>query len=135
MAHRKKSESRRAIEFAVILACMGLVFAALAVWRHHTLRGAVFAGAGIVALALALLVRPVWLLLFRLWMKFGEALGWVMTRVILTLFYFAILTPYGLVRRLMGKPTLDTAWRDGRVSYWVSKEPVEASVERYAKRY
>jgi hypothetical protein len=135
VTHRRKTESRRAIEFAAILALIGLAFAAVALWRHHALRAAVFAAAGLAALALAVLVRPAWLVLFRLWMALGEGLGWVMTRVILTVFYFAVLTPIGLLRRLAGKPTLNTAWRDGKPSYWVDKESVEPSIERYTKRY
>jgi hypothetical protein len=68
-------------------------------------------------------------------MKMAEGMGWVMTRVILTLFYFLILTPFGIVMRLLGQPTLDTAWHDGKTTYWVDKAPVEASLDRYAKRY
>jgi hypothetical protein len=135
VTHRRKSEARRAIEFAAILAGVGLAFAALALWRHHAHRAVVFAGAGLAALALALLVRPVWLALFRLWMTLGAGLGWVMTRVLLTVFYFAILTPFGLFRRMAGKPTLDTTWRDGKPSSWIDREPVEPTIERYAKRY
>jgi len=46
-----------------------------------------------------------------------------------------VLTPFGIVMRFLGKETLDTAWRDGKTTYWIDKEPVEASLERYAKRY
>lgn len=135
MARRKKSEYRRALEFAVILAILGVAFAALSLLRHHGSRAAIFAGAGLGALALALVARPVWLAFFRVWMKLAEGMGWVMTRVILSLFYYVILTPFGWARRLSGNPTLDTAWRDGKSSYWIDKEPVEASIERYMKRY
>jgi hypothetical protein len=135
MPRRKKTEYRQALEFAVILAVLGVVFAALALWRQHTTRAAVFAGIGVGALAIAVLARPVWVAFFRIWMRLAEGMGWVMTRVILSLFYVLILTPFGLVRRLSGKPTLDTRWQDGKLSYWIDKEQVEASVDRYAKRY
>ena len=135
MPRRRKSEYRQALEFAVVLAVLGVAFAGISLMRHHGARAAAFAGAGLAALALALLARPVWLFVFRKWMKLAEGMGWVMTRVILSLFYFLILTPFGLVRRLMGKPTLDTAWRDGKASYWIDKEPAEPSLERYAKRF
>ncbi len=135
MARHKKSEYRRALEFAAILACLGMVFAAVALLRDHGARAAIFAGVGLGTLALALVARPVWMAFFRLWMKLAEGMGWVMTRVILSLFYYLILTPVGWARRLTGNPTLDTAWRDGKPSYWVEKESVEASIERYAKRY
>ena len=135
MRRRQKSEYRRAVEFAGLLACIGMAFAVVSLVRHHGARAAIFAGAGLAALVLAGLARPVWLAFFRLWMKLAEAMGWVMTRVILSLFYFLVLTPVGWARRLMGKATLDTVWRDGKSSYWVKKEPVEPSIERYMKRY
>ena len=135
MPRRKKTEFRQALEFAVILAVVGVAFASLSLWRHHPSRAAVFAGLGLGALVLALIARPVWIRLFRLWMKLAEGMGWVMTRVLLSIFYFAVLTPFGLVRRLTGNPTLDTSWTERKTSYWIDKEPAEATVDRYAKRY
>jgi hypothetical protein len=135
MARRKKSESRQSLEFAVILAVLGVVFATVSLLRHHGTRAAVFAGAGLGALVLALVARPVWLFLFRAWMKLAEGMGWVMTRVILSLFYVFILTPFGLIRRLTGNPTLDTSWRDSKRSYWIDKEAVAPSLDRYTKRF
>jgi len=135
VTRRKKSEYRRALEFALVLAFLGVGFAVAAMVRQHVWRAAIFAGTGLSALTLARFARPIWVAIFRLWMKLAEAMGWVMTRVILSLFYFSILTPVGWARRMMGHPTLDTAWRDGKASYWVEKEPVEPSIERYMKRY
>src|SRR5262245_47818488 len=135
MPRRTKSEYRRALEFAVILAVLGVAFAGVSLLRHHGTRAAVFAGSGLGALAVAVIARPLWLAFFRLWMKLAEAMGWVMTRVILSLFYYLILTPFGWARRLTGNATLDTVWRDGKASYWIDKEQVEPSVERYTKRY
>jgi hypothetical protein len=58
-----------------------------------------------------------------------------MTRVLLTVFFFVFITPFGIVMRLFKQPTLDTAWHDGKATYWIEKEPVEPTLERYAKRY
>jgi hypothetical protein len=135
MPRKKKSEYRQALEFAALLAVLGVAFAAISLWRHHISRASVFAGVGLGALALAVVARPVWVRAFRLWMKLAEGMGWVMTRVLLTVFYVLILTPFGWVRKITGNPTLDTTWRDGKPSFWVEKEPVESTVDRYAKRY
>jgi hypothetical protein len=135
MPRRKKTESRQALEFAAILAGIGLVFGGISYGRGHVGRAELFAGIGVGALVVALLARPLWVGFFRLWMKLAEGMGFVMTRVLLTVFFFLFLTPFGIVMKLLGKPTLDTAWRDGKTTYWIDKEPVEVSLERYAKRY
>ncbi len=83
----------------------------------------------------ALILPPVWLRVFRLWMKLGAALNFVMTRVILTIFYYLILTPFSLVMRLFGKAPLDLAWKDGKATYWVDKDAGEGGFERYGKQY
>ena len=41
---------------------------------------------------------------WRLWKRLGEFMGNVVARVVLTLFYFTILAPFGLGVRLFGDP-------------------------------
>ena len=43
----------------------------------------------------------------RLWMGLAEALSFVMTRVILAIVFFALVTPIGLFRRLIGGDPLN----------------------------
>jgi hypothetical protein len=42
----------------------------------------------------------------RVWMKLAELLGAVTSRIILTLLFFAVILPLGLVSRLLGKNDL-----------------------------
>jgi Saxitoxin biosynthesis operon protein SxtJ len=42
----------------------------------------------------------------RVWMRIGHALGWVNTRILLTLVFFLIVTPMGLALRALGKDPL-----------------------------
>jgi hypothetical protein len=70
----------------------------------------------IAAVAAPSLLRPV----YRGWMRFGEALAWVNTRVLLTLIFFLVVTPIGLVMRLFGRSPIVTGRED---SYWTDVEP------------
>ena len=135
MARKTKTEARRAWEFAGLIAAIGVGGGIFAFVRHHPGRAALFGALGLAAPATAAVLPGVWLRLFRAWMTLANALSWVMTRVILSLFYFLVVTPFGVVRRVLGKSTLDAAWRDGKSSYWIDRTPTEASVERYSKRY
>jgi hypothetical protein len=52
-------------------------------------------------------------------MKFAELIGAVMTRVILVVAYYLVITPIGLLLRLLGKDLLDIGTAGGdRDSYW-----------------
>jgi hypothetical protein len=55
-------------------------------------------------------------------MKIARALGVVMTTIILTLTFFLVMTPMGLLLRLMGKDLLGMRGDPAIASYWT---PVE----------
>jgi hypothetical protein len=40
--------------------------------------------------------------IYALWMKFGHVMGAINTRLILGLFFYAVVTPFGFVMRLFG---------------------------------
>ena len=47
----------------------------------------------------------------RVWMRLARALGWVNSRFLLTILFFAIITPYGALQRLVGRDRLGRRWR------------------------
>ncbi len=113
---------RRTItSFALIVSGALLAIAAYQRWRGAQ-PWVVIALVSIAAVLLLLaavapsLLRPV----YRGWMHVGEALGWLNTRIILTLVFFLVVTPIGLLMRLFGRSPIATAKRD---SYWTDVEP------------
>jgi Saxitoxin biosynthesis operon protein SxtJ len=63
------------------------------------------------------LLRPV----YRVWMRIGETLGWINTRIILTLVFFLVVTPTGIVMRLLRRSPMEPAHKGD--SYWTDVEP------------
>jgi hypothetical protein len=52
----------------------------------------------------------------RIWWRFAQLLGWVNTRILLSIFFGIVLTPVGVVTRLFGRNQLsgwqrETNWR------------------------
>ena len=135
MARKKYSEEREAKRFGVILGVLFLGLASFALWRGHTGRATVVAVLAVSAAILPFLAPALWLRVFRRWMQLAEVLSWVMTRVILTVFFYLVLTPVGLFMRLIRKDLLDERFRDGRPTYWKDKDPITPTLERYAKRF
>lgn len=136
MARRRYDPVRAAVRFAWTLPAILLALSAFSAWRGHSVRATIVAIVAAVPPILAHLARPAWLKFFAGWMRFAEVLGLVSTTVILTVFFYLVLTPVGLVMRLFRrKDPLDLAWRDGNATYWVERAPVEATYERYEKQF
>src|SRR5687767_5414962 len=113
---------RTIVSFAMIVSAALLVIAAFQ-WRRGapqwvlvtllSIAAALLLGAAIAPS----LLRPV----YRGWMRLGEVLGWVNTRIILTLIFFLVVTPIGLLMRLFGRSPIAVAKRND--SYWTDVEP------------
>jgi hypothetical protein len=135
MARKKHSEEREAKRFALILTILLGGLSGFSLWREHPTRAAIVLGAAAIVGLVAVVAFPLWMRFFRLWMRFALVLSWVMTRVILSVFFYVILTPVGLVMRLLGKAPLDLAWKDGRQTFWIDKEAGEDTIARYEKSF
>src|SRR5881409_2513058 len=70
----------------------------------------------------------------RVWMRAGALLGEVNSRIILTVLFYGVFAPLGIVMRRIRDP-LDRSWRDGRASNWIRRprEPVDPA--RYERQF
>jgi hypothetical protein len=98
----KMNASRQLRSFGLIV---GGGFAIIAFWpsifRGESPRTWALAVA-VPLIALALIYPRALGPLNRVWMVIGEALGWINSRVILTILYCGLIIPIGFVRRMMG---------------------------------
>ena len=62
------------------------------------------------------LLRPV----YATWMKIGQAIGWVNTRIILGVIFYVLVFPMGLVMRLLGKDPMARKLDKSSSSYRVN---------------
>ena len=61
--------------------------------------------------------------LLKVWVKLGDTLGFINTRIILTLIFFTIILPMGIIMRLIGKLNIQNKMNSKAESYFkVSKE-------------
>ena len=92
---------------------------------------------GIIALTfvgLGLILPAVLKPLYFVWMTFAAILGWVMTRVILSLVFYLIITPIGLLTRLIGEDFLALKKTDSD-SYWNYRDSAEELNQDYEKQF
>ena len=84
------------------------------------------------ALALWGVLAPASLaLVHKGWMKFAEALGWINSRIILTVVFYAIFFPTAVVLRALGKDPLRRKFEAKLTSYRVtSKQRARDNLEK-----
>jgi len=73
--------------------------------------------------------------LFIIFSYIGFALGCVMTRVILSAFFYLVFTPIGLLSRLVGKRYLQMGFRTDETTYWKAHREQKASKDHFEKQY
>ena len=56
----------------------------------------------------------------KLWFKFGIFLGKIISPIIMGIIFFLVVTPIGLIMRLLGKDVLNLKLSDYK-SYWIEK--------------
>ena len=117
MTDSGRSDRQHLRKFGLVLAIGFTVVGALSRLRHHTVAPLVLWALAIVngapALVAPMLLGPV----ERVWMKLGTVMGWINTRIILTLLFYVVLFPAGVLMRLFRDP-LDRELYDTRPSYW-----------------
>ena len=68
------------------------------------------------------------------WMVFAAILGWVMTRVILSLVFYLIITPISLITRLIGEDFLSLKNIESD-SYWNYRDHSKELNQDYEKQF
>jgi hypothetical protein len=56
-----------------------------------------------------------------LWMKFGLLLGKIISPIIMVIFFFVVVTPIGIIMRVLGKNILRLK-KNKKKSYWIKRE-------------
>jgi len=71
----------------------------------------------------------------KVWMEFSAVMGFFVSRIILSGLFFLILSPIGLIARLLGKDLLDRKIDKSVGSYWKNRDEINKSKESYENQY
>lgn len=69
------------------------------------------------------------------WMSLAIILGWVMTKIILTIFYFILVTSIGIIAKLTTKNFLDLNRGKGDPTYWNKRSDSVKDKNYYERQY
>ena len=75
----------------------------------------------IIFLVLGLFNSKILTPLNKLWFKFGIFLGKIISPIIMGIIFFLVVTPIGLLMRLLGKDLINLKYNNNK-SYWIEKK-------------
>ena len=129
-----KTGKKNLRNFGVIIGIILLIVAGFLFYREKESFQTFLYIAGVfigLALILPSILKPIYIV----WMTFAVVLGWFMTRVILSLLFYVIITPIGLVLRIFGKDFLELKKQAVQGSYWNQRDSNLEKNQNYEKQF
>ena len=129
-----KSEKSDLRNFGITVGIILLIISGFLFWKEkETFQ--IFLAIGIILFLTAVAIPAVLKPVYWIWMIFAIILGWFMTRVILSLLFYIIITPIGLTLRLFGKQFLELRWDKSKESYWNFRTNEHLQNGNYEKQF
>ena len=85
----------------------------------------------ITGLFLPYVLKPV----YKAWMALSVVMGFIMTRVIMVIIFYLIVTPIGLIASMTGKNFLDMKIDKSAKSYWIVREKAQKVKSDYERQF
>jgi hypothetical protein len=132
--YQKLDRSPRALRrFGFAVGSVLFLLGGIMLWRHRN-AGWPFLSIGVLLLLAPIIAPAILRYVYRPWMILALLLGWFITRLLLMLVFFLVVTPIGLLQRVCGKRALEFGFRSGENSYWHPRTPRHVS-EDYQKQF
>jgi hypothetical protein len=133
MALQKEKTSAELKSFGQVMALILFVLTAIFMWKGGVSCYVTLGlGSGFLVLSI---FAPDWLRgTERRWLYLGEKMSVVMSLVILAITFYLVITPLGMLMRLMGKSTLKLSLDRAAPTYWERSDHL-GSGSRFTKPY
>lgn len=119
---------------ALFLGFPGLIGAYLAFWKGSS-SGYVWMAVG-AALAATRAIRPLFLIVYKVWIGVSVTLGYFVSRILITIIFFLVLVPTGFIMRLVGRDPMERKLDPKAASYWKKRESeTDYPEERYERQF
>jgi hypothetical protein len=118
----------------LIVAGVLLAIAAWSFYRGRTRAALVLGIIGGMLLLTGLLVPPLARQFHIFWMRLAGVLGYVNSRILLSLMFYLVFAPYNLISRLVGRDPLDRR-KPGRSSYWIARKNTRQTKEQFERLF
>jgi len=120
-------------KFGVTIGIVLLVIAGFLFWKEKESFWLLLIGITLITIGLVIpvVLKPV----YWAWMVFAAIIGWIMTRVILSVLFYIVFTLIGLISRMLGKQFLELKWDKSKSTYWNYRQTQEFKGEDYERQF
>ena len=66
----------------------------------------------------------------KLWFKFGMILGAIVSPVVMGVVFFLVVTPIGLIMKIIGKDLLNKKYDKKKRTYWIKRDTLIGTMKR-----
>jgi len=129
-----RTDNKAIRDFGILIGIILLIIAGILFYKERaSYELIIFFGIAFIGLGLgkAIILKP----FYSIWMYFAVVLGWLMTRLILGLLFYIVVSPISLILRLFGKEFLDLKTSSLNRSYWNYKDNDSISHQNYEKQF
>lgn len=129
-----KSEKSDLRKFGITIGVVVGVIGGLLLWSDKDTYSYFFI-ISIILIASGILFPKLLLPFQKVWMSFAIVMGWFMTRVILSILFYLVFTPIGLISRMIGKRFLELNIDKSRHSYWIYRKERPFDKRDYERQF
>lgn len=112
-----------------------LILISLLLWYLGKTSFVYFSGIGGLFVILSFIAIPVLRPFHKLWMMLALAMGFVMSRVILILLFYFVLSPIALIAKLVGKKFMPLGFDKNAKTYWEKRENTAKQKIDYERQF
>jgi hypothetical protein len=120
--------------FGLLVGGVFFILGLVSLWRHRTV-WELFVPLGVVLMLLGMIAPRTLKAAYKIWMSLAIVLGFVVTTIILTIFFLVGMTLVTLISKIVGKKFLDISYKTSATSYWKKKEPLKKKAADWEKQY
>ncbi len=115
------SDKKELRKFGLVLGIFFGLLAVLLLWKDKSSAVYFVYVSGsflLLGIVVPIVLRPIYVF----WMSIAVVMGFIMTRVILSLLFILVFTPVGIGIRLLRKDTLSQKIEKQKSSYWIARD-------------
>ena len=129
-----KSGKRDLRKFGITVGIVLALFGGLLLWRgkdYYYILFCLSTAFLLIVVVVPTILKPI----HKVWMMSAVLLGWFMTRIILIVLFYLVVTPIGCLARICGKDFLDLKFNSKVDSYWIPKQTIKSERSEYERQF